>query len=168
MFVKAKNKKIIEYPYEMAHIRRDHKNAIFSGNSPSHTFMEKYDIHRVYEDIKPVPEGTSNSNAPTYNAKTHYLQRAPKPKNVNDTWVLDWKIKKKTKKMLEKTTKIESSTAIETRNKLLQESDWIVVRAYERKESVPVEWCDYREKLRSIEDQKNFPLNIVWPVSPKV
>lgn len=36
------------------------------------------------------------------------------------------------------------------RNRRLAETDWIVVRAYERGESVPEAWAAYRQALRDL------------------
>tara|TARA_A100001388_G_scaffold93581_1_gene67855 strand:+ start:1786 stop:2004 length:219 start_codon:yes stop_codon:yes gene_type:complete len=36
------------------------------------------------------------------------------------------------------------------RNELLQESDWVVIKAQETNTSVPSDWITYRQKLRDI------------------
>jgi len=36
------------------------------------------------------------------------------------------------------------------RNELLQESDWVVIKAQETSTSVPSDWKTYRQKLRDI------------------
>ena len=53
------------------------------------------------------------------------------------------------------------------RNNLLLQSDWVVVRAQERGEPVPAEWCTYREALRTITTQPGAPYNVVWPIPPE-
>lgn len=167
MFVKTNGKKIEQYPYELAHIQRDHDGVIFSGKGPSHSFMELHGIHVVYEDVQPVPEREGiKSNAPTYNDTTHYIVKDEKPKLVDGRWTLQWKVKKKSKKMMDSTKSKLATIAIRERNNLLNESDWVVIRSMERGEEVPAGWRNYRENLRDIEEQKGFPLNIAWPVSP--
>lgn len=51
------------------------------------------------------------------------------------------------------------------RTALLAGSDWIVTRAAERGETVPVEWMTYRQALRDITEQPD-PEHIVWPTPP--
>jgi len=53
------------------------------------------------------------------------------------------------------------------RNKLLTESDWVVVKAKEThiNESIPSDWVDYRTKLRDITKQSD-PDDITWPTKP--
>lgn len=166
MFVKAKGSKILEYPYEMAHIKRDFKGVMFSGNQPSDKFMERHDIHKVYEDVKPIPESNNPTNLPTYNAITHYIERAKKPKLVDGKWTVRWLKKKKEQRFIDIAIKKEKKIQIDKRNELLNSSDWIVVKSLETNSEVPKEWIEYRQKLRDITEQKGFPLDIDWPTSP--
>lgn len=53
------------------------------------------------------------------------------------------------------------------RTVLLKQSDWVVVRAQERNEPVPEDWCTYREALRMITEQPGAPYNVVWPTAPE-
>lgn len=52
------------------------------------------------------------------------------------------------------------------RNALLQETDYIVVKAMERGESVPSEWATYRQELRDLTDTDQHPSDIVFPSQP--
>ena len=53
------------------------------------------------------------------------------------------------------------------RNRLLTESDWVVVKAKEThiNESIPSDWVDYRTELRDITKQSD-PDDITWPTKP--
>lgn len=55
------------------------------------------------------------------------------------------------------------------RNKLLEESDYIVIKSLENGVEVSKEWKTYRQELRDITKDKNFPNieNIVFPTKPK-
>lgn len=54
----------------------------------------------------------------------------------------------------------------EQRNRLLEQSDWVVSRASETGTPVPAEWLAYRQALRDITKQSN-PFFLVWPSEPK-
>ena len=53
------------------------------------------------------------------------------------------------------------------RNRLLTESDWVVVKAKEThaNASIPSNWVDYRTELRDITKQSD-PDDITWPTKP--
>lgn len=51
------------------------------------------------------------------------------------------------------------------RDKLLADSDWVVARAYETGEPVPVEWAAYRKALRDITLEES-PYELTWPEKP--
>lgn len=53
------------------------------------------------------------------------------------------------------------------RNLLLNETDWVVARAFEQQQDIPSEWKDYRQALRDITLQPNFPTQINWPDKPQ-
>ena len=55
----------------------------------------------------------------------------------------------------------------ERRNRLLTESDWVVVKAKEThaNASIPSDWVDYRTELRDITKQSD-PDDITWPTKP--
>lgn len=55
----------------------------------------------------------------------------------------------------------------EQRDRLLNESDWVFVRARELGQDVPREWLDYRRDLRQIPEQPGFPDNVNWPTKPE-
>jgi len=58
-------------------------------------------------------------------------------------------------------------TRKEERNQLLAETDWIVTKSLESGEAVPDEWKQYRQALRDIPSQPNFPDDIEWPTKPE-
>ena len=59
---------------------------------------------------------------------------------------------------------VDSAFVREKRNQLLNDSDWIVVKALETNVSFDA-WKIYRQKLRDLPQQKNFP-NVDFPVPP--
>lgn len=54
------------------------------------------------------------------------------------------------------------------RNQLLAETDWVVIKAQESDSKIPSSWKQYRQELRDITEQKDFPHNIIWPKKPEI
>jgi hypothetical protein len=52
------------------------------------------------------------------------------------------------------------------RDRLLAETDWVVVMASELGFPVSDEWKNYRQALRNITLQESFPENVEWPTKP--
>jgi len=52
------------------------------------------------------------------------------------------------------------------RDNFLQETDWIVIKSYERGANIPAEWELYRQALRDITSQAGFPYSVEWPTKP--
>jgi hypothetical protein len=52
------------------------------------------------------------------------------------------------------------------RDRLLVETDWIVIYHTEKGTSISTEWGTYRQALRDIPSQSGFPNTIVWPIKP--
>lgn len=61
---------------------------------------------------------------------------------------------------------ILAKTVRRERDSLLSNTDWIVTKSTELGKSVPVEWLEYRQALRDITSQNNFPHTIEWPTQP--
>ena len=53
-----------------------------------------------------------------------------------------------------------------TRDKLIAETDWIVIKNLELNQNVPGIWEVYRQNLRDLPKQAGFPWDITWPVKP--
>lgn len=55
----------------------------------------------------------------------------------------------------------------EIRDKDLNESDWVIMRAMEKGEEVPAPWLEYRQALRDLPLQSGFPEDSIFPEVPK-
>jgi len=54
------------------------------------------------------------------------------------------------------------------RNSLLSYSDWTHVTDSKLTAEQLAAWAEYRQALRDITSQPDYPLNIVWPTEPTV
>lgn len=95
----------------------------------------------------------------------------PKPRSGHtphfDTKSDKWVNKKNPEVIRQKSEPIDHAQAARNRrNQLLNESDWVGLRAADLNEAVPMNWFEYRQALRDVPDQKGFPENINWPQKP--
>ena len=59
-----------------------------------------------------------------------------------------------------------AAEAREKRDKLLAATDWVVLRAKELGQTVPLDVFEYRGDLRQLPEQAGFPSEITWPTKP--
>jgi hypothetical protein len=59
-----------------------------------------------------------------------------------------------------------AKSARDSRDTLLSECDWVVVKSLESGQPIPTEWATYRQALRDLPQQDGFPVTIVWPTKP--
>lgn len=61
----------------------------------------------------------------------------------------------------------QAASARKKRNDLLAATDWRVVRALEDGNGLDFNLAAYRQALRDVPEQPEFPHNIVWPGLPQ-
>ena len=54
----------------------------------------------------------------------------------------------------------------EERNRLLEETDWVTLKAYSQGVAVPTEWATYQQALRDLPANTTDPANPTWPTKP--
>ena len=145
MFVKVTNGSPSKYPYALSEMRRENANVSFPEPTSDST-LAAYGVYRVETTI-----------APKFDNKTHML--ANTVENVDGVWKQKW---------IE--VPLEGDQASinvrRHRDRLLAETDWIVVFHSEKGTPVPAEWEVYRQALRDITGQEGFPNAVVWPTKP--
>lgn len=88
-----------------------------------------------------------------------YVVEEDLPEFINDRWEQRWKIRPPT----EFETIIKSTEIRADRNRRLLECDWTQVN------DAPVDklsWAVYRQHLRDITTQQEFPWDVTWPTPP--
>lgn len=113
-----------------------------------------------------IPEGyalVETSVFPEYDSNTHSVKEGS-PICKDGKWKQTWITTELTDK--EKTIKLEAikRQIINARNALLNLSDWTQLSDVSL--SNINAWNTYRQQLRDITKQSDFPYNVVWPKSP--
>ena len=77
-----------------------------------------------------------------------------------------WQILDLTSVEIENLKQSEWAAVRQKRNQILQETDWIILKAMESGEGVDNDFVIYRQALRDLTRQQD-PFNIVWPTLEK-
>jgi len=153
MYVKITNGSVDTYPYSVGQLRRDNPNTSFPKQIPT-DMLESYGVHSV-----------SEADQPSYIPRTQNITEESTPSLVGDVWTVGWTVTAKTS---EETTEYDNTMAgvnRDKRNTLLTETDWTQVA------DAPVDataWATYRQALRDITTNTNFPNleDADWPTKP--
>jgi len=132
--------------YTLGQLRRDNPQTSFPKLIPD-DLLASYD---VYPYTRP--------NIPEYDSLSHRLTDGAF-EQVDGAWSLPY--------VVEQLPKDQSERNIRSRrDSLLQDTDWIVIKSYERGQNIPAEWELYRQALRDITEQTGFPYEVTWPTRP--
>ncbi len=151
MYVKIENGNIVKYPYSIIELKADNKNVSFP-TSITNDVLEEYGVFYVqsteYTDdyTKTYTEGT--------------------PELSGSVYVQTWNITDTSEEEITTRTDEKWGEVRETRNLLLQQSDWTQFQDSPITGSKLTEWQTYRQQLREITSQSN-PFNLSWPVRPE-
>lgn len=132
--------------YTLGQLSRDNPKTSFPRNIPDNV-LEEFGVYKVLEVAAPEINYSTHTN-------TQDIQL------VDNVWTQVWQTVELP--LEQATTNIRSQ-----RDYFLQESDWVVSKAYEIGEPVPANWSTYRQALRDITAQEGFPYNVSWPTKPE-
>jgi hypothetical protein len=133
--------------YSIGRLRRDNPQTSFPKH-PTDALLASYD---VYPYARP--------DRPDYDPLTTNIVDGGFEQDTGGNWVLPWVVENKPQADAEHNIRSR-------RDGLLQDTDWIVIKSYERGENIPAEWEVYRQALRDITDQAGFPYEVNWPAKP--
>ncbi len=84
-------------------------------------------------------------------------------KNESGNWFIKWE--EKDTFDTKKDVQVTGNIVRKQRNKLLAQSDW--TQGKDISNTVSTAWTTYRQELRDVTQQPNFPYGIVWPTPPQ-
>lgn len=149
LLVKATGNTVEQYPYSVGLLRKDNPNTSFP-KKPSASDMAAFGVHPVTEASPTVGDGQK-------------LVKTWTPTLLGSDWVLAHEAVDLTAEEVTAATEVIAADVREQRNKELRETDWIVLRARELGQPIPLDVYNYRGDLRQIPEQAGFPHNVTWP-----
>ena len=124
-------------------------NHFQTAESLSDAERSQFDLYLIVDD-QPELTATQKWGESTY---------AISGTDVIRTWVaVD-----KTAAEIAEADAVVAANVREERDKLLAKTDWVVIRAKELGQTVPVAILEYRGDLRQVPEQAGFPHTIIWP-----
>lgn len=142
MYVKVLNGNPVSFPYELSQLKNDNSSTSFPAVIPA-SVLADYNVFEVALTARP-----------DIDSRTHKVTQ--EVAEVNGVWTQEWIIQRLP-------TEQAINNVCADRNIQLSDSDWTQLP------DSPVDraaWAVYRQALRDVTTQLNFPWNIQWPESP--
>ena len=142
MYVKVLNGNPVSFPYELSQLKNDNSSTSFPVVIPA-SVLADYNVFEVALTARP-----------DIDSRTHKVTQ--EVAEVNGVWTQEWIIQRLP-------TEQAINNVCADRNLQLSDSDWTQLP------DSPVDrvaWAVYRQALRDVTTQLNFPWNIQWPESP--
>lgn len=160
MFAKIKDNKIIKYPYTLSDLYEDNPHTNFGIETNVAEIFPNTEAATLYGYtlVKVIDEPI-----PAINPNKHRIEPM-EPKLLEGVWVRKWQIVDKTEEELAKDYEDQAKIIRIQRNTLLRDSDW--TQGKDIPDDVSQTWAIYRQFLRDIPQQDEFPWNVIWPVVP--
>lgn len=148
------NGEVLEYPYSFVKMREDNPNKSF----PSKILRSD----AINFGAAPVIEGEK----PSFDKKTQRISINGMPTFNGTDYVLEYTIIDLTE---EERTSLRASLEVKMRalrDRLLAESDFVVVKNMEQGTPVPEAWKEYRQSLRDMPEDENWPWEAGYKTKP--
>ena len=151
MFVNIQNNTVVQYPYTLQQMRQDYADTSFPKNI-SVALRESFGVFDVEYEVSPVIDTI-----------TQRVVTSTIPQLIDGRWILTKTVEQLTPEQIEIATENKAVQVRSERAKKLTASDWTQIN------DAPVDkaaWATYRQALRDISTQANFPWAVAWPEKP--
>jgi hypothetical protein len=153
MYALISSGQVVEFPLSLNKWRFENPS-ISLPKLPTEEQLNEVGIYSVQPTPKPAYDHTLNYESVAI-------------QNENGDWVESWvESPASEQEILQRTFEKEIDIRKE-RDKLLQETDWIVIKAKETGTNLSAGFKAYRQALRDITLQEGFPHNVIWPTKPE-
>lgn len=131
--------------YSIGQLRRDNPNVSFP-KQPSDALLADWDVYPYTVDPQP-----------SYDPLVQQMNKGPFVQDAQGAWSQPWTVAQLPQVDAERNVR-------NRRDALLVQSDWTQVA------DAPVDqatWATYRQALRDVPSQADFPYNVTWPTEPE-
>ncbi len=151
MHALIENGAVKQYPYSIEQLKKANPATSFPKN-PSDTLLASFGVERVFFSTQPSLTDTQvlEEGSPVFNT-------------VDQRWIQVWTVRDMTPEEISSREEGQASSVRGQRDSLLVQSDWTQVA------DAPVNkaaWAAYRQALRDISTQPDFPWTVTWPEQP--
>jgi len=153
-YILATGSTVIEYPYSIEKLRSDNPETSFPVVM-NDSELSEWGVYPVTEEA-----------APAFNEATEQLEQT-QPKFINGVWVAGWMIATASTEEQAKRTAEKIEWAEKNIQSALKNSDYTQLSDYPGTEEKKLAFRAWRQALRNIPSQNEYPWQIEWPLPPE-
>ena len=150
IYAKIEEGTVIQYPYDFYQLRQDNPNTSFPLDMSVEQYAE-WDIYPVTVEEKP-----------SFDAIYKELSTST-PTLIDGVWTQGWTLLDRNSAQIEESIELEKDKIRKLRTSLLMETDFYGFSDI----TMSSEMATYRQALRDVPSQEEFPTTIVWPTKPE-
>jgi hypothetical protein len=154
-YVKTDGEIVVQFPFTVGQLKAENPYVGFPRELPADV-LAQYNVFAVSFEAAPVIDDRTQSRNPS----------AEPTRAVDGSWALGWVVTDKSPEEIAFYDDAKSKSIRLQRNRLLSETDWIVIMHTELGTNIPAVWELYRQALRDITSQGGFPYTVEWPTKP--
>jgi hypothetical protein len=148
MYIRIINDIIEQYSIEQ--LIKDNPQTSFP-TVMSDRVLEEYNVYPLIESPKPLYDYTKNI-------------KEGRPNFHEGSWIQTWEVTDASAEEISERTTTKTNVMREKRNNLLASCDWTQLSDVNINKTA---WSEYRQALRDITNQSDFPWEIDWPIKPE-
>jgi hypothetical protein len=150
MYLLASNNTISKFPYTLEELRSDNPRTSF----PAILSEEELAVWGVFNVDEQGP--------PTFNEATESIEIGA-PTYLDGKWVAEWIVTPAGTEEVERRTAAQAHLIRTERNSVLAFTDYSQLPDYPGSTEDKVAFTQFRQALREVPQQSDFPWNVVWP-----
>jgi len=147
-YAKILDGEVVKFPYSIQEVKEDNPHVSFPVDIPE-DMLESYGCFKVYI-------GTP----PTDNILAYTILRADMPVFNGTRWEINYYSERLPIEHASRNVRAERDMRLST-------TDWVVTKSIEAGLPIPTQYLEYRQLLRDISSQKEFPWKVEWPTIPE-
>ena len=151
LYVKAIDSQIVAYPYTQTDLIRDNPSTSFPSGGISLASLAEWNVFPVHfadqPEVAPLAQRVVEL-APMYDGQS---------------WIQQWAVEALSQDEINANTAQQAAAVRADRNGRLAATDWTQIAD---STAVKPAWAAYRQALRDVPSQAEFPQSVTWPEQP--
>jgi len=160
MYAEVKDGTVVTWPYDYDTLCKHNPSTAFPTNTDILTLYSGTDANKAGNELVYVTADPE----PSFDPQTQAADQNAQPLLVDGKWTLGWTIVSLTPDQQATATTQKAASVRADRDQRLAASDW--TQLPDNPLANKAAWATYRQALRDLPKETDFPWAVTWPTSP--